>query len=148
MTKGAKRMQGKADCAELPGRLLEGSKTSKNRAFGPARPKLPFASKGGGRIVSASRSPPGLDPKRVHFWSSFSPGSEKGPLLELIFALGELFGVIFGSFFDPWEHFGSAGSPLFDHKTVWATKGAPRSICTKIQSFFWIHLGVIFCVLF
>ena len=52
-------------------------------------------------IVSASRSPPGLDPKRVHFWSSFSLGSEKGPLLELIFALGELFGVIFGSFFDP-----------------------------------------------
>ena len=50
-----------ADCAELPGRLLEGSKTSKTRAFGPARPKLPFASKGGGRIVSASRSPPGLD---------------------------------------------------------------------------------------
>ena len=54
-------------------------------------------------IVSASRSPPGLDPKRVHFWSSFSPGSEKGPLLELI-------GFIFGSFFNPWEHFGSAGS--------------------------------------
>ena len=52
-------------------------------------------------IVNASRSPPGLDPKRVHFWSSFSPGSEKNPLLELIFALGELFGVIFGSFFDP-----------------------------------------------
>ena len=52
-------------------------------------------------IVSASRSPPGLDPKRVHFWSSFSPGSEKGPLLELIFALGKLFGVTFNSFFDP-----------------------------------------------
>ena len=39
--------------------------------------------------------------KRVHFWSSFSLGSGKGRLLELIFALGELFGVIFGLFFDP-----------------------------------------------
>ena len=52
-------------------------------------------------IVSALRSPPGLDPKRVHFWCSFSSGSEKGPLLELIFGLGELFGVILGSFFNP-----------------------------------------------
>ena len=48
-------------------------------------------------IVSASRSPPGLDPKRVHFWSSFSLGSEKGRLLALIFSLGALFGAIFGS---------------------------------------------------
>ena len=47
-------------------------------------------------IVSASRSPPGLDPKRVDFWSSFSPGSEKDPLLELTLALGEVFVVIFG----------------------------------------------------
>ena len=31
-------------------------------------------------IVSASRSPRGLAPKRVHFWGSFSPGSEMGPL--------------------------------------------------------------------
>ena len=67
-------------------------------------------------IVSASRSPPGLALKRVRFWSAFSFGSEKGRLLELIFALEGLFCVIFGSFFEPWEHFGSAGGLLFDHK--------------------------------
>ena len=55
--------------------------------------------------------------QRVHFWSSFSLGSEKGRLLELIFALGGLFCVIFGSFFEPWEHFGSTGGTLFDHKS-------------------------------
>ena len=68
-------------------------------------------------IVSASRSPPGLDskgstceahfrlaPKRVDFWSSFSHS-------------GGLFGVIFGPFFGLWERFGSAGAPIFDHKS-------------------------------
>ena len=34
------------------------------------------------------------------FAQSAEPGSEKGPLLELFFTLGELFGVLFGSFFD------------------------------------------------
>ena len=34
--------------------------------------------------------------QRVHFWSSFSLGSEKDRLLALIFSLGALFGAIFG----------------------------------------------------
>ena len=95
------------------------------------------------------------------FAQSAGLGSEKGSLLELIFAWlrkGSTFGlhfrtqggsfVIFGLFFDHWEHFGSAGSPLFDHKTVRATKGAPRDIPPKIQSLFGIHLGICFWVFF
>ena len=83
------------------GETFRGVKDKQESSLGSHTPKLPFASKGGGRIVSASRSPLGLDPKRVDFWSSFSPGSEKGPLLDFILALGKVFGVIFVSFFDP-----------------------------------------------
>ena len=54
---------------------LEGLKASKNRAFDLSTPKLPFASNGGGRIVSASRSPPGQAPKRLDSWSCFSQSS-------------------------------------------------------------------------
>ena len=86
-------------------------------------------------IVSASRSPPGLDPKRVNFWSSFSPGSEKNPLLELMFAFGKFFGVIFGLFFEPWAHFESAEWPFLITKAAWITKGAARSKTREIKSF-------------
>ena len=46
-------------------------------------------------IRFAQSAGPGF--QRVHFWSSFSLGSEKGRLLALIFSLGALFGAIFGS---------------------------------------------------
>ena len=68
--------------------------------------------------------------------------------MELIFALGVLVCVIFGSFFEPWEHFWSAGGYFLIIKTVWATKGAPRGISPKILSLLWIHFGVIFRVFF
>ena len=88
-------------------------------------------------IVSASRTPPGLAPKRVHFWSSFWLGSEKGRLLALIFSLGALFGAIFGSclvyFSVILANFSFLGAlwgrwgPFFHFKkTVWTTEGAPR----------------------
>ena len=101
-----------------------------------------------GLIVSASRSPPGLAPKRGRFWSSFSLGSEKGRLLELIFALGGLFGVIFGSFFEPWAHFGSAGGQLFHHKNGLDHQRRPnRHFPQNILIFwvpFWSHFSSIF----
>ena len=77
-------------------------------------------------IVSASRSPPGLDskgstfgahfrlaPKRVDFWRSFShSGLFLEPFLAHVWFIFRLFWLIFRS----WAHFGSAGGPLFHHK--------------------------------
>ena len=96
-------------------------------------------------IVSASRSPPGLDskvstfgahfrlaPKRVDFWGSFSHSG--------------------GSFVSFLAHFSNLGSTLaalgahfFITKTVWTTKGAPIGISPKMASIFWSHFGVVFC---
>ena len=52
-------------------------------------------SQGNYLIRFAQSAGPGF--QRVHFWSSFSLGSEKDRLLALIFSLGALFGAIFGS---------------------------------------------------
>ena len=96
--------------------------------------------------------------QRVHFWSSFSLGSEKGRLLALVFSLGALFGAIFGSCL---VHFSvilvnfsflgalwELGANFFIRKTVWTTKGAPIGISPKMASLFWSHFGVIFRVFF
>ena len=69
------------------------------------------------------------------FAQSARPGSEKGPLLELFYTIGRVSGVIFGSFFDHWEHFGSAGSPSLITKAAWAIKGAPSGATPKVVSF-------------
>ena len=95
-------------------------------------------------IVSASRSPPGLDPKRIHFRNSFSLGYKKGRLLELIFALGGLFCNSFGSFFKPWEHLGSAGGQLVYHKNGLDHQRCAKRHFPKIPSLFWSHSGVFF----
>ena len=64
VTKGVRRMKGKADCAELPGRLLEGLKTSKTRAFDLTRPSSPLQAKGAGGLCK-------------RFAQSAGPGSDK-----------------------------------------------------------------------
>ena len=95
-------------------------------------------------IVSASRSPPGLEskvstfgahfrlaPKRVDSWGSFS-----------------LSGGSFVSFLIHFLIIGSTLAALGAHflttKTVWTTKGAPRGISRDIKSLFGSHFGVIF----
>ena len=68
--------------------------------------RRPLISKFG---LQRARLSPCLDPKRIHFWSSVSPGSEKDPLFELIFAFEELFlwyhyfWLTFGSLSALWE---------------------------------------------
>ena len=92
------------------------------------------------------------------FAQSAGPGSEKGPLLELIFdwlrkgltfgahfrtrgALLCNFWLIFRALGALWQRWG----PIFlITKTVWTTKGAPRGISRDIYSLFWSHFGVIF----
>ena len=129
-------MQGKADCAELPGRLLEGSKTSKNRVFDLSTPKLPFASKGGGRIVSASRSPPGLC---SNLRSSVRVPNEYTFRVTFRIIFGP-FGIIFEACLGPWGHFGGAVGSLFASKISlglqrWPKKRLPRNPLTLLETF-------------
>ena len=49
------------------GGTFRGVKDKKELSLGSSTPQLPFASKGGGRIVSASRSPPGQVKKALFF---------------------------------------------------------------------------------
>ena len=99
-------------------------------------------------IVSASRSPPGLDskgstfgahlrlaPKRVDFWSSFSH------------SWGSL-ALFFGHFSSLGRTLGALGAHFLITKTVWATKGATRGKTPDKKSLFGYHFGVIFWVFF
>ena len=73
-------------------------------------------------IVSASRSPPGQAPKRLDFW--------------LIFAMGELFGVIFDSFFFHWKHFGNLGP-----KSGFGHQRCPKRRQHQNKLSFWDRFG-------
>ena len=128
------------------GETFRGVKDKQESSLGSHTPKLPFASKGGGRIVSASRSPPGLDwilndcslledlfelifcvfPmvwalfSRIVFGCEqihfWSSFSPSGLFLEPFLALCWLFFQICWSICRSWAHFGSAGGQLFHHK--------------------------------
>ena len=109
-------------------------------------------------IVSASRSPPGLDskgstfgahfrlaPKRIDFWRSFShSGLFLEPFLAYVWFIFQLFWLIFRS----WAHFGSAGGPLFHHKNGLDHQRRPnRHFPQNIVTFwgpFWSHFSSIF----
>ena len=49
------------------GETFRGVKNKKESSLGSSTPQLPFASKGGGRIQGASRSPPGRVKKASFF---------------------------------------------------------------------------------
>ena len=96
-------------------------------------------------IVSASRSPPGLDskgstfgahfrlaPKRVDFGSSFSYS-------------GGSFVLFLAYFSSLGSNLAALGAHFFSTKTVWTTKGAPIGISPKIPSVFWSYFGVMSC---
>ena len=82
--------------------------------------------------------------QRVHFWSSFSLGSEKGRLLALIFSLGALFGAIFGSclvhFSVILAHFSFLGAlwerwgPTFSSQKLFGPPKAPPEAKPRIKS--------------
>ena len=109
-------------------------------------------------IVSASRSPPGLDskgstfgahfrlaPKRVDFWRSFShSGLFLEPFLAHVWFIFRLFSLIFRS----WAHFGSAGGQLFHHKNGLDHQRRPnRHFPQNILILwvpFWSHVSSIF----
>ena len=106
----------------------------------------------------------------LYFWVSYfmrsaqsaGPGSEKGPLLELIFAW--LLVYVWSSFWDSESSFVSflAHFAIIEHtfreleanfvitKAVWTTKGAPRGIAPNVLSFLETHFGAVFgiCRLF
>ena len=99
-------------------------------------------------IVSASRSPPGLDskgstfganfrlaPKRVDFWGSFSHSGDSFVLFLAYFS-------IIGS------TLAALGAHFLITKTVWTTKGAPRGISPDISSLFGSNFEAIFKVFF
>ena len=99
-------------------------------------------------IVSASRSPPGLDskgstfgghfrlaPKKVDFWSSFShSGGSFVSFLAYFSVIGSTLGAL--------------GAYFLITKTVWTTKVAPRGISPQILPLLWIHFGIVFRVFF
>ena len=129
-------------------------------------------------IVSASRSPPGLDwilydcslledlfelifcvfPMVWALFSRIVFGCEKihfwssfspsGLFLEPFLALFWLFFQIFWSICRSWAHFGSAGGQLFHHKNGLDHQRRPSGISPKINSLFWSHFGVSFCDFF
>ena len=79
-------------------------------------------------IVSASRSPPGQDPKRCHFLEFSSTWDSLLPLWKLfVEALLAILGPLLEHF---WVHVSNNGA-----------KGAPRGATPKSKSPFWTQLG-------
>ena len=83
--------------------------------------------------------------KRINFCNSFSfSGLFLEPFLFHVLLIFQLFSFIFRS----WAHFGSAGGQLFHHKNGLDHQRRPSGISPKINSLFWSHFGVSFCVFF
>ena len=93
------------------------------------------------------------------FAQSAGPGSQKAWIRELCFAMGVLFGVFVGWFFDHWKHFVSAGGPTFDGPIRFGRPKAPHEAPTPESlhfvgptwgsrfDLFFLHLfpSIVFC---
>ena len=119
----------------------------------PAGRKLPSLGVYRCLIVIASRSHPGLDPKRVHFWSSFSfsgsfrrsfshPRDSRESFLAYFSFLGALW-ERWGPTFSSQKRFGPPKAPQWDF---------PPNPLTFLESFFvilsvfWVlFLSIVFC---
>ena len=80
------------------------------------------------------------------FAQSAGPGSQKAWIWELCFAMGVLFGVFVGWFFDHWKHFVSAGGPTFDGSIRFGRPKGPHEAPTRNPLIFWTDLGVTFWI--
>ena len=114
------RRGGEDECADLLGRLLEGLKTSKNRASDLSTPRLPFASKRGR-----------ADCKR--FAQSAGPVSQMcllGYLFDVWGPSGSLFGVIVSSWLRLGATLGTFSVSENRLGQQWCAKGRPRAVPT------------------
>ena len=135
-----------------PKRGLIGPKTGSNRTQNTAKKLCDFCFFLIFKCFNLKRFAQSAGPgfQRVHFWSSFSLGSEKGRLLALIFSLGALFGAIFGSclvhFWVILAHFSFLGAlwerwgPTFLLQKRFEPPKAPPEAFPRTSSHFFGHI--------